>query len=194
MEISQLYKSIEQQIEKSTLESTDELKWIERSFGMAMKTWVNIEETASNYQFLNRQEEIYFYKTLKPGFTGLLEYFTLLYKSAVFQPEDSTKRSAYWKHELMNCRESISTYTSGCLHYEQQQSETDIHFLQQNNQQPLLFGLNASRLNVTTTSYSHSRSRLIAMKRYEKYIEYKMDESTGSLTNQPFFESQSFFN
>ena len=58
-EISEVYKSIEQQIERGALEA-DERKWIERSFGLAMKTWLNIEEMASNYRFLDRDEEIFF--------------------------------------------------------------------------------------------------------------------------------------
>lgn len=191
-EISQVYQSIEQQIERGALE-TDEQKWIERSFGLAMKTWLNIEKMAGNYRFLDREEEIYFYKTLKPGFTGLIEYFTLLYKSVVFRPDDSMEIDAYWKQELKNCRESVSIYRSGCKYYEQQQSNTDIHFLQQSNQQPLLFGLNVNRINFNS-SYSYLRGRLIAMEKYEKYIQFKLYESPGSLENQLFFESPSSAN
>ena len=192
--ISQVYKSIEQQIDKGAMELTDERKWIERAFGLAMKTWLDIEEIASNYKFLNREEEVYFYKTLKPGFTGLIEYFTLLYKSVVFQPDDSMKSDAYWKHELKNCSETISIYESGCLYYEKKQSDTDIYFLQQNNQQPLLFGLNVNRINFTDTSYSYLRGRLIAMKRYKKYIQLKLYENIELLENQLFFETHSSAN
>ena len=188
-ESSEAYKSIEQQIEKGSLE-TDERKWIERSFGLAMKAWLNIEEMASNYRFLNREEEIYFYKNLKPEFIGLIEYFTLLYKSAVFQPDDFMKKAAYWKHELKNCRELIFTYNAGCQYYEQQQSDKDVYFLEQSNRQPLLFGLNVSRIKFTDTSYSYLRGRLIAMKRYEKYIQSKLYENTDLMENQLYFESQ----
>ncbi|THU41229.1 hypothetical protein FAM09_03700 [Niastella caeni] len=189
-ESSQVYKLIEQQIEKGTLE-TDEGKWIERAFGLVMKTWLNIEEMASNNHFLDREEEIYFYKNLKPEFIGLIEYFTLLYKSVVFQPDDSI---AYWKHELKNCRELLFIYHSGCQYYEQELSNTDIYFLEQNNQQPLLFGLNVSRNNFTDISYSYLRGRLIAMKRYEKYIQSKLNETTGSLENDLYLERQSSAN
>lgn len=187
-ESSQVFKLIEQEIEEGALE-TDERKWIEQTFGLAMKTWLEIEEMTSNYGFLNREEEIYFYKNLKPGFTGLIEYFTLLYKSVVFQPDDPMKRAAYWKHELKNCMELVSIYRSACQYYEQQQCNTDIFFLKQNNQQPLLFGLNVSWTNFTDTSYSYLRGRLIAMEKYEKYIQLKLTENTGSLETQLLFES-----
>ena len=68
-EISQVYKLIVQEIEKNPSEA-DEGKWIERSFGLVVKTWLNIEEMISNYRFVDREEEIYFYKNLKPEFIG----------------------------------------------------------------------------------------------------------------------------
>ena len=40
-ETRQIYKSIEQQIEKGPME-TDEGKWIERAFALTMKTWLEI--------------------------------------------------------------------------------------------------------------------------------------------------------
>jgi hypothetical protein len=185
-ETNQLYKSIEQLIEKGTLE-TDEGKWIEQAFGLAMKSWLDIEEMARNCQFLNREEEIYFYKNLKPEFVGLIEYFTLLYKSVVFQPDDSVKKGEYWKHELKNCRELVFIYNSGCQYYEQHLSDTDIYFLEQNNKQPLLFGINVTRINFTDTSYSYLRARLIAMKKYEKYLQFKLYKNIGSMANRLYF-------
>jgi|GEM_PF-2356566 len=192
-ETRRVYKSIEQQIEKGSME-TDEGKWIERAFGLAMKTWLDIEVMVSNYRFLDQEEEIYFYKNLKPQFIGLIEYFTLLYKSVIFQPDDSMKTAAYWKHELNNCRELVSIYNTNCLFYEQKLSGTNIYYLEQNNQQPLLFGLNVSRINFTDASYSYLRGRLIAMKRYEKYILAKLYENTVLMENQLFFDCQSCAN
>lgn len=191
-ETSRVYKSIEQQIEQGAREN-DEGKWIERAFGLVVKTWLDVEELASNYRFSDHEEEIYFYKNLKPEFIGLIEYFTLLYKSVVFQPDDFMKKVAYWKHELKSSQELILIYNSGCQYYEQHLSNMDIYYLEQNNQQPLLFGLNVNRINFTDTSYSYLRGRLIAMKRYETFIQAKLYE-TGSVENQLFFEQRSSAN
>ena len=144
----------------------------------------------SDHRFWDQEEEIYFYKKLKPQFIGLIEYFTLLYKSVVFQPDDSMKTAQYWKHELENCRELVSIYNTNCRFYEQQLSGTDIYNLEQNNQQSLVFGLNVSRINFTDASYSYLRGRLIAMKRYEKYIQVKLYENMGLWESQLFFDHQ----
>lgn len=165
-----VYQSIEQQIEKGASELADERKWIEWSFGLAMKTWIGIEKMATDHRFSDRDEEIDFYKTLKPGFTGLIEYLTLLYKSVVFQPDDPMEKGAYWKTELKNCWEAMSLYRSGCLYFEQQ-PDRDKYFLRQNNQQPLILGLNVSQFNFTSVSYSYLLGRVDAVKRYKKYLQ-----------------------
>jgi len=192
-EIGQVHKLIVQEVEKSPVEA-EEGKWIERSFGLVMKTWLNIEEMISNYRFVDREEEVYFYKNLKPEFIGLIEYFTLLYKSVVFQPDDCMKMAAYWKHELKSCRELVGIYTSGCQYYEQNLSNLDIYFLEQNNPQPLVFGLNTSRVNFNDTSYSYLRGRLIAMKRYEAFIKEKLCENIDSMESPLFFDRHSSAN
>ena len=192
-ETRQIYNSIEQQIEKISLEA-EEGKWIEQSFCLAMKTWLEMEVLVSDHRFLDQEEEIYFYKSLKPQFLGLIEYFTLLYKSVLFQPDDPMKTVLYWKNELKSCRELISIYNTNCRFYEQHLFGTDLCHLEQNNRQPLLFGLNVDRLNFTDASYSYLRGRLIAMKKYQKYIQIKLYETTGLLKNLLFFDHQSSAN
>jgi hypothetical protein len=168
------YNKIHQEIQRHESEIPDEKKWIEWGFGATMQAWLNIEKITDGYQFMSQQEEVYFYKSQKPRFTGLIDYFTLLYKSLLFQPEDYTKREAYWRSELNTCIEFISKFKIACQNYEQQQPDTDIYFLQHTNQQPLLFGSNVSILNFNSTSYSCLLGRLIALKKYKKYIKEKI--------------------
>src|SRR5207245_166146 len=94
----------------------------------------------------------------------------------LFQPDDYIRKSAYWKNELKNCSELIATYKTGCRYYEQQQTDTDMYFLQENSQQPLVFGKNVNLFNVKTTSYNFLLGRLIAMKKYKQFIQEKIDK------------------
>jgi len=99
------YKKIQQEIQSHESQLPDEIKWIEWGFRAAMQAWLNIEKITEGYQYMNQQEEVYFFKSQKPRFTGLIDYFTLLYKSVLFQPEDYTNRGDYWKRELNTCTE-----------------------------------------------------------------------------------------
>jgi hypothetical protein len=168
------YEKIQQEIQSHESQLPDEMKWIEWGFAATMQAWLNIEKKIEGYQFMGQPEEVCFYKSQKPRFTGLIDYFTLLYKSVLFQPEEYEARGAYWKNELNTCIEFISKFKIAQLKYKQQQPDTDKYFLQQNNQQPLLFGSNVSVFNFKTTSYSCLLGRLIALKKYKKYIQEKI--------------------
>jgi len=169
-----LYKTTWQKIQFSESQSADETKWIEWAFYLTTQAWLNIEKVANDYQFMNEQEEVCFYKSQKPRFTGLIDFFTLLYKSILFEPEDYTQKELYWKRELDTCIECIASCKTACLNYQQQQSDTDSFFLQCNNQGPLLFGNNASIPNLNSASYSCLLGRLIALKKYKKHLQEKI--------------------
>ena len=175
---NRIYKTMQQEMQGCQSELSDEVKWIEKGFGITMQAWLNIEKITDGYQFMNQQEEVYFYKTLKPRFTGLIDYYKLIYKSVLFQPDDSKKRAAYWRSELKNCNKLISRYKTACLYFEQQQPDSDIYFLQHNNQQPLIFGIDVNQFKLTNTSYSYLLGSLIAMKKYKKFMQEKVSDST----------------
>jgi hypothetical protein len=171
-----VYKQMQEQIEDGASHASNETKWIEWAFGISVQTWFNIEKILDSCPFADEKEEIGFYKNLMPQFIGLIDYFTLLYKSVVFQPDDGTMRSEYWLHELRNCRDFISLCKTGCWYYEQHGIGKDFCLREQNSRRTLVFGVNINHRNITTTSYSHLQGRTIALKKYMHYIkERKMN-------------------
>jgi hypothetical protein len=178
-----LYKKMVQQLAGYETIATDEKKWIEWGFGIASKTWFRIQSAVDGYLFTDQQEEISFYKTLKPKFIGLMDYFTQLYKSVLFQPEDSPGKKEYWKNELDICKDFLSKHSAFCQYYEQGNTGMDhIYFVQHNNMQPLIFGINENNRRVIT-SYSHLLAQIISVKKYQYYIQQKMGVLAGELAN-----------
>jgi hypothetical protein len=169
-----LYKKILLQLTYYETTATDEKKWIEWSFSLTIKAWLSIQEKIEGAPFTDQQEEISFYKTLKPKFVGLMDFFTLLYRSVLFQPEDARGKKEYWKRELTTCKNFLSKHKTFCRYYEQGDTGMDpVYFVQQNNQQPLIFGINENRGHVIT-SYSHLLARVISIKKYQRYIQEKI--------------------
>jgi hypothetical protein len=178
-----LYKKMLQQLAGYETTAIDEKKWIEWGFGIITRTWLGIQQEADGYLFEDQQEEIGFYKMLKPKFVGLMDYFTQLYKSVLFQPEDTKGKKEYWKEELTMCKNFLSRHRSFCRYYEQGNTAMDhIYFVQINNQQPLIFGINENNWHVIT-SYSYLLARVIAIKKYHHYILEKLDLLTNSRPN-----------
>jgi hypothetical protein len=183
-----IYKTMQQEIENGVSESPDELKCIEWAFSVSFRALQDVEKKVNSFKFLNQQEELYFYKRLKPQFTGLVDYFTLLYKSLLFQPEDYIKRKAYWKCELSTCTKVIYRCKRGCRQYEQQQPASDIYLLKDTNRQSEILGININDFNLTAISYSYLLTRLIAMKKYKKFVQDKINAGRKKAEHysQPF--------
>jgi len=169
------YNKMLQQLAGYEAAITDEKKWIELGFGIAIKTWFGIQQKADHYVFDDQQEEITFFKVLRPRFIALIDYFTLLYKSALFQPQDEAQNLEYWQHERDICKNFLSRNQSFCRYYEQGKTTLDhIYFVQENNQQSLLFGVSENKGH-TTTSYSYLLARILSIKKYYRYILEKIN-------------------
>jgi hypothetical protein len=178
---SRLYKKMLQQLAGYETTITDEKKRIEWGFGITARAWFGIQQEADNYVFDDQQEEIAFYKVLKPRFIALIDYFTLLYKSALFQPESPQENLEYWQHERVICKNFLSKYQSFCRYYEQGNTAMDhIYFVQETNQQSLIFGLNETNAHTTTTSYTYLLARVLSIKKYYRYILEKINIVTNS--------------
>ena len=167
---SRLYKNVLQQLSGYETTTIDEKKWIEWGFGITIKAWFHIQQETENYVFDDLQEEIAFFKVVKPRFIALIDYFTLLYKSALFQPDDLVGNLDYWQNELATCKQFLLKYQSFCSYYEQGNTTLDdIYFVQETNRQPLIFGVKESR-GRTITSYSYLLARILSNKKYQRYI------------------------
>jgi len=158
---------------------TDERKMIEWKFTITTSTWFGIQQEAAGYLFGDQQEEIAFYKVIKPRFTGLIDYFSLTYKSMLFQPEDLCGKKEYWDHELEICQNFLQKHRSFCRYYEQGNTTMDhIYFVQETNQQPFISGGNENSRQVIN-SYSHLLACVLSTKKYQHYIQDKISFLTN---------------
>lgn len=178
-----LYKKLLQQLAGYKTTPADEKKWIEWGFGLTIKIWLNIQEEVAGYAFNDQQEEITFFKVLKPKFIGLMDYFTHLYKSALFQPEGMQEKKDYWNHELVICNNFLSKHVSFCRYYEQGNTSMDhIYFMRENNQHALVFGINETGRHAIT-SHSYLLARILSTKKYQHYIQEKICALTNARSN-----------
>ncbi|OQP64059.1 hypothetical protein A3860_21860 [Niastella vici] len=180
-----LYKKIVRQIACYETTTTDEKKWIEWGFSITTKAWLYIQETVQGYQFTDQEEEIGFYKTLKPKFIALMDFFTLLYRSVLFQPEDTTGKKEYWKSELTTCKNFLLKHKTFCRYYEQGNCSMDpVYFVQENNQHPLIFGINENK-RAENTSYSYLLARVLSIRKYQRYVSKKLNEGAAGNLHFP---------
>ena len=74
--------------------------WVEHCFRVSVLAGIRLQKMIENYSFPDEQEKRWVLKTLKPQFSGWVEYFTLIYTAELFIPEELAKKMEYWNREL----------------------------------------------------------------------------------------------
>ena len=72
---------------------------IEYCFQIAYRAWGRIRVKLTHYQFSCDDEEIEFFKVLKPKFTAEIEYYSLLYHCLIFEPAEAGAVLRFWQKE-----------------------------------------------------------------------------------------------
>ncbi len=67
-----------------------------------------VEEKSQTAVFDHEEEEITFFKSIKPFFKSMVELYSLLYRSHLFGPESVEEKSAYWQSERERAERFLS--------------------------------------------------------------------------------------
>jgi len=150
---------------------------VESTFSLAEGYWKTVRNELKDYLFVNTDEEIHFYKNVKPKFTSYIEYSIILYQALSFAPADSNEFLAtFWEGEekrldrfVEKHSEFVKYYNSGCTYRDLQ------YFLPAND--------NLVRLKVSKpydlgseykTSHDHLVAGFLAQLMYHEYVLKKL--------------------
>src|SRR5437016_2022586 len=87
-------------IEKCLQHQLSEEAQVECAFKVAGNYWQKLKDLFKNYRFKNRDEEVDFFKNIKPAFTSYIEYFTIVYSSQILKPvNDIDALQCFWEQE-----------------------------------------------------------------------------------------------
>jgi hypothetical protein len=143
-------------------QASSESKWIEECFHLSFATFSRLQEMVKNHDFTDLQEEIWFFKIMKPQFAGQMEYFVLVYMSAVFAPEDAGLKMEYWQQELRRSQAFFSKHEEFYQYYKLGRTEFDPKYFVR-----------------TAISYADLAANLIARERYLEYLQSKIQRSSN---------------
>src|SRR5580700_10955746 len=90
--------------------SSDKEK-MESCFRGGMDHWNKLKEKIKREGFERDEEEIHFFKCIKPRFTGEIEYYTQRYHAILFSPEsDKQSQINFWDGELGRIDKFFGTF------------------------------------------------------------------------------------
>lgn len=119
----QLYAQMLEEIGQLEALSKNETARLEGCFSIALSYLNKIKESSAAYVFRYENDEVHFFKNIKPLFMAATEYYTLLYQAVLFKPNNNDQLVAYWLQQLNRVdrfnnrhREFYQYYISGRTH------------------------------------------------------------------------------
>ncbi len=98
------YESLHNEMLEEIKETQDtDLPEAERTavaFWIANRYWDKLKTRFSSSVFTNDEDEIEFFKIVKPQFTGYIQYFTMISEALLFIPDQRENEITYWEEEM----------------------------------------------------------------------------------------------
>ena len=175
-----LYQKMLAETELCRQQHPVEKEQIECAFRTCEMTWKKLQSLLHDHRFGSEMEEAWFFKNVKPRFTGLLEYYALVYKAALFIPDDDGQDIyKFWQNELHLAKKFFSEHESFYQYYKTGMTEMDNIYFVRANGDPFAFP--SSRTYSTdpaaTTTHDHLIASIIARERYIAYVEQRMERA-----------------
>lgn len=105
--------------------STGESEWLEYAFYRCTECWKKINACFFDQGFDTEDQEIYFFKYIKPRFTGLLSYYTRCYQCLLFRPNGSKEQVLYYQRELIKAEKFFVDHAEFYAYYIEDRSDQD---------------------------------------------------------------------
>jgi RteC protein len=103
-----------------------DLNKTELSFKCSLHYWDRLKTLVREKGFYSFADEISFFKTEKPRFTGWIEYFMQVYHALLFRPRpDPAEELAFWMNELRKLSRFRDRYAEFHAYYESGERDRD---------------------------------------------------------------------
>jgi hypothetical protein len=149
------------------------------AYKIALQCWQQIKAEMKSYEFINEQEEIDFYKGVKPKFTGYIEYLMLVNNGLIFIPTESKDAEQnYWQFEVERFARFKHRNKAFVEYYESGRCDNDgRYFLPSEEDFVYKFSKIYNLDGYFVTSHDHLVASLFAEERYHEFAKKKLNEA-----------------
>jgi len=169
----QFYQSLLKDIDECRKKYSCLQKQIEHSFTICNQYWSILRNEITHHEFETLQEEICFFKQLKPLFTTEVEYYGLYYHAQLFKNGvyDPVKIEQFWTREASRLDKFIAEHRNFYEYYKAGETDKDKWYFTRTY-------LNNSSVNEpdarASSNHDHLISSLLALERYHEFVQTEL--------------------
>jgi hypothetical protein len=145
--------------------------WIEKSFHVVILHWEEVKKKIAE-GFVSSAEEIDFFKTTKHFFTAEMEYYSLRFHAALFEPVEGDKKVYFWEREKQRFPQLVMKYKEFYDYYLSGKTCRDEQYFLRKDNYPCLSGLLQLKdeEKLIATPYDLLVTEYIAGARYHEFV------------------------
>jgi hypothetical protein len=167
-----VFDKFQEQLRQLTTANMAENELAENLYMFSLDYWLIVKRKFLQNTTITENEEIAFFRHVKPRFSATIEYYLLVNQGLIFNPSDPFESIAFWNDEQRRyarfCErnhEFVHYYESGAVNNDAS------YFLRKNNQQPIPYSEKVYLDENCRSAKDHLIRGLLAGRRYQHYVE-----------------------
>lgn len=184
---NRLLIELENQLEENQTIDDDPIKKLEEAIEYVIISLEKLKTFFKNYNLNNKQEEIYFFKEIKPQFTSKLIYFNEIYNIEINKPIGDEKRlKKYYSKEIKKLKNFFTKNKEFYKYYRTKNSCLDKkYFLRKKYDIKLTLESYYFQSDpVFSTSHDYLIAKLIANEKIIIFLENKLNKRIENTTKK----------
>jgi len=175
---AQLHRGLLAEIGDCLNQDQDEKKQSENGFHIAMNYGQQLKQLMKRIDFEDEDEEIDFFRNVKPQFACYIEYFTVINTALSFVPANREDVIEFWLYERDRLQRFCEQHRLFVSYYENEQHHSDkLYFLRENNELKFIRNLYIYDTDIEwCTSHDRLVRNYLAYKMYSEYCGKKLLE------------------
>lgn len=169
------YTIFQKQLEECRSFRKMRVEWIECCFQVSLTAITELISDVSSKGFINSEEEIQFFKEVKPKFLSEVEYFRLLYHVELFLPEEEEAVEGFWTREGERLDKFISEHREFYEYIKSGQAYNDrVFFTHCEHCGEGSLGTTIQEGEEFKSSHDGLLATMMALEKYRDYVERKL--------------------
>ncbi len=172
----QLYAKMNETLEQIVIDSENHLQYAERSYQAIGATMLQLKDYILTYEFKNQEEEISFFKEVKPQFLRELIYYMKVFYIEAGKPlGDKEALAAYYKQAIDRINTFFERNHSLYIYYRMGKSDHDTqYFVRAGEKNELLPEYSLDIDPRFTTIHSYKLAKIQAYERLNDYLQHEI--------------------
>jgi hypothetical protein len=168
----QLYRELQDELQRIRNSSLPEDTELEACFGSYMRHAGMLCAWVSMFRFENEEDEICFFKEIKPRFTSGIEFYKKMYQAFLFRPAGNKEQVPFYEYEIDKIDKFLTDNAGFYQYYKNGLTTHDDNFFIRK----CLEGTSPKKPCLTETTHDVLLATIQGLEKYKDFVQLELEK------------------